>query len=92
MTKPDCEDCCHEWGGNNGEPPCEKCYIEPGTETVEVWNLYLLCRNQVRVAPMGEVIGLDYGAVIELLKLYRHGKQMFENIMFCWRIERESQK
>jgi len=36
----------------------------------------------------GTVVGLDYRAVIETLKLYgEYTTKMFEEIMLCWSIE-----
>lgn len=38
----------------------------------------------------GTVVGLDCKAVIEILKLYdEHNVKMFENMLFCFRIEYE---
>jgi hypothetical protein len=36
-------------------------------ENARAWNAYSLIRDQVRVAGLGEVIGLDLGAATELL-------------------------
>ena len=42
---------------------------------------------------MGDVIGLVYGAVIDVLKLYTDNvKAMFEWILLCYRIEKEASK
>ncbi len=40
---------------------------------------------------MGEVIGLDYGAVMGVLKLYADDrvKESFEFVLLCFEIERE---
>ncbi len=38
---------------------------------------------------MGEVIGLDYAAVMAVVKAYDEGKQMFEDIVLCASIEKE---
>lgn len=40
---------------------------------------------------MGEIIGLDYGAVLDVIKLYTDGdiKEMFENILICYQAEQE---
>jgi len=42
------------------------------------------------VAPQGEIIGLDYDAVIEVLKLYTTDvRDMLEWIMVCYKIEQD---
>ena len=52
-----------------------------------------MVRDQLRITPMGDVIGLDYGAVIDVLKLYTDDvKAMFEWILLCYRIEKEARK
>ncbi len=38
----------------------------------------------------GTEVGLDVKAVIEILKLYKeYNTKMFEEILFCWVIEKE---
>ena len=57
--------------------------------------MYSLCRNQVRVAPMGEVIGLDHGAVLGDIKLYHTDgdvKRIFEGVLMCYNLEQEFSK
>lgn len=42
---------------------------------------------------MGDIIGLDYGAVLDVVKLYTDDiKRAFEGILECFRIEREFSK
>ena len=41
----------------------------------------------------GTITGLNYVAVIEILKLYReHTKEMFEGVLFCWHVEQEFER
>ncbi len=57
--------------------------------------MYTLVGNQVRVAPMGGVIGLDHGAVLDTIKLYTTDgdvKKLFEGVRTCHRIEMEYTK
>ena len=59
----------------------------------EVWGLYIIVRDQLRITPMGDVIGLDHGAVLDVLKLYTDDvKAVFEWILLCYRIEKEVSK
>jgi len=59
----------------------------------EIWSLYLLVRDQLRMTPMGDIIGLDYGAVLDVIKLYTDDvKGSFERVLECFRIEREFEK
>lgn len=54
--------------------------------------MYSLVGNQVRMAPMGEVIGLDYGAVLDTIKLYvtdGEVKKFFEGVLYCYQLEQE---
>jgi len=75
------------------EPPCEGCYVELYIENKRIWKLYTLCQNQVLRAGMdGTVVGLDHNAVIETLKIYGEGLQMFEEILYCWSIAQELNK
>ena len=61
---------------------------------MEVYGLYNLVRDQVRVAPMGGVIGLDHGAVLGVIKLYNTDgvKSIFEGILMCHQVEQEFAK
>ena len=54
--------------------------------------MYSLVRNQVRVAPMGEIIDLDHNAVLGDIKLYATNgnvKKLFESVLMCFQIEQE---
>ncbi len=57
--------------------------------------MYLLVKDQVRVAPMGEIIGLDKGVVLSVIELYvdvDEIKKTFEGVLECFRIEQEYEK
>ena len=59
---------------------------------IEVWNIYSLVRDQVRVAPMGEIIGLDHVGVLGDIKLYVAAdkvKETFEQVLMCYQLEQE---
>lgn len=74
------------------EPPCDECYVELDKANIEVYEMYQLVGNQVRVTSMGEIIGLDYAAVINTIKLYiidSDIKEIFEGILMCCRIEQK---
>jgi len=77
------------------EPPCDKCYVELDEHNAEVWNIYLLVRDQVRMTSMGDIIGLDHVAVLDIIKLYvatDNVKETFEHVLECFNIERELTK
>lgn len=39
---------------------------------------------------MGEIIGLDYGAVLDVIKLYAVNiKKTFEQVLICYQLEQE---
>jgi len=59
-----------------------------------VIKVYFLVRNQVRLAPMGDVIGLDYNAIKFVMDVYKiSSKQdIFEKVLQCFEIERELSK
>lgn len=89
-----CEDCAELYskGTADREPPCEQCFVLLDESNVENWNIYLLVQNQIKVAPMGEIIGLDYAAVLNVIKLYVAAdkvKKTFESILVCYNIEQE---
>lgn len=57
--------------------------------------MYQLVANQVRISSMGEVIGLDYGVVLDVIKVYFEGedvKKTFNGVLMCYRIEKEARK
>jgi len=81
--------------GNLREPPCDKCYVELDLANVETMQLYRLVCGQMRVAPSGKVIGLDYDAVLKTIELYADGenvKKLFEDVRLCYRLEQEFTK
>lgn len=60
--------------------------------SVDKYNIYLLVRNQVRLAPMGEIIDLDHTAVLRDIELYvgpDEVKKIFEFVVKCFNIEKE---
>ena len=77
------------------EPPCDNCYVELDEANVEIWHIYSLVRNQVKVTPMGDVIDLDHCAVLKDIELYVDAnkvKKVFESVLECFQIERELAK
>lgn len=59
---------------------------------VVFYNMYSLVRNQVRVSSIGDLIDLDYAAVLNTIKLYVDAdgiKKTFERVLECFDIERE---
>lgn len=59
------------------------------------FSIYLLVRNQMKLTPMGDVIDLDYAAVLETIKLYVPAdevKKTFEYVVKCFNIVREFTK
>jgi len=76
------------------EPPCERCYVELDEENKEVMDLYLKVRNQVRLSPMGDIIGLDYNALNFIMDIYgiENKRDMFEKMLVCFAIDRELSK
>lgn len=71
----------------NGEYPCAKCG-EPKLleDNAQTWNLFRLCQNQVLFAPDGTLLGLNYPAVLEILRLYEveDTKDCFEKIVYIF--------
>lgn len=69
--------------------------MELDEQNKEIFNMYALIRNQLRVTPMGDIMGLDYGAVLHTIKLYVNPKRvrhMFELMLLCNRIEQENSR
>lgn len=67
--------------------------------SVVFYNVYSLVRNQVRVSPMGDLIDLDYAAVLSVIRLHTETlsvadevKETFERVLECFNIEREFTK
>ena len=60
----ECPKCERYFKLNKDEPPCEQC-DNPHLffENYEAIAVYKLCRSQVLVAPMGEILGLRMEAV-----------------------------
>ena len=56
--------------------------------------MYLLVRDQIRLSGGGDVVGLDYTAVLSVLELYeiKNSKKMFEDILIQFNTEREEVK
>lgn len=56
------------------------------------YSMYALVRNQVRISSMGDIIDLDYNAVLDVIALYfpvERVKEVFEYVLQCFRIEQE---
>ncbi len=91
-----CTDCTTLHLDENKEPPCEGCYVELDEANHEIWKLYILCHDQVRMTSMGDVIGLDHNSVIADIRLYHHDEweqqRLFEGVTLCWTIEQECKK
>jgi hypothetical protein len=73
------------------EPPCDNCYVKLDEHNIIVYNLYSLVRNQVRMTGFGDIIDLDYTAVLDVVKLHVAAgevKETFNRILECFNIER----
>jgi len=58
-----------------------------------VWFLFNIVRHQLRVAPLGGVIGPDLGPLRNVLELYGHWDQVtLEKILFLFHCEDEERK
>lgn len=87
-----CADCTDMYLDKGNEPPCESCYIELLPENEKSWEIFMVCQDQVRRAGMdGVIVGIDYAAVIAILKLHGEGenKRMFKDIEICSKIKQE---
>ena len=83
----------YEDRGTSSFPPCEACFVELDERNVQAVGIYFLVRNQMRIAPSGMVLGLDYNAVkivmdIEGIEL-EDSKDIFDQVLKCFEIERE---
>lgn len=63
------ETCQNMYTLDGGSPPCSECYPNPLPANREAVRVYGLVSHQVRVAGMGEIIGLDYSAVFPVMEL-----------------------
>lgn len=52
------------------DPPCEKCRVDLLDENHDAGTVYLMCRNQVITAGMGEVIDINLQTVKTVMDLY----------------------
>ena len=61
------------------------------SENEEVVKLYWMVRTQVKLSPMGDIIGIDHSAVMNILKLHEieDKRRMFDEILACFNIEQE---
>lgn len=91
LTKPDCNVCTNLYNECEKDPPCHRCFVDLFDANSMIIDLYSRVRDQVRVSPMGDIIALDYGAIIHVLDLLgiEDKKEAFEGIQRCFQIERE---
>ena len=80
-----CKDCVHLYSLDNTEPECKECphkEIILYPENQDLFFIFLLIRNQILTAGMGEIIGINHLTLLELLNLYHipEKKKAFEII------------
>jgi len=56
-------------------PPCETCRVELDKDNEEVAMVYMMTRNQVITADMGQVIDINIQAVKTVMDLYEVSNQ-----------------
>lgn len=68
------------------EPPCDVCKPFLMPENEEAMFIYNKAANQVRVAGMGDIVGLDYNALKFIMDLYGIGNQRecFEKVNYAF--------
>jgi hypothetical protein len=52
------------------EPPCETCRVDLLGENYEAAEIYIMCRNQVITAGMGEIVDINLQTVKTVMDLY----------------------
>lgn len=66
----ECGDPCKNMCALDGvPPPCESCYPVPLQNNIAAVQVYNLCANQLIVSGMGEIIGMNYLAIFEVMNL-----------------------
>jgi hypothetical protein len=64
-----CDQCTTAYGERNPpeDPPCDTCWVDLRPDNKEAAEVYIMCRDQIIVAGMGQVIGINnlaiYGAM-----------------------------
>ena len=83
LKKPSCEVCEH-FANKRGEgTPCDTCYPEVRTENADAVDVFIQCMNQVRFAPNGKPLGIDYNAleiIIKRMGVY-HKNKVFNQVL-----------
>jgi len=83
-----CERCKEIQKIANDIRDCSLCPKPDGLlpENINAYEIYLLVRTQFIVAGMGDVIGLNYSAVLETIKLYidddSERRDVFEKVVY----------
>lgn len=68
------------------EPDCLACTPPLFPENEDAVRIYFLCQDQVRIAPMGGVIGLDHNAIHAAMELYGvSSPETFEKVLLLGR-------
>lgn len=68
--KADCEVCKRLKGDKFDSNDCKDCLPELMDENKDAARVYLLCRDQAIMAPMGGPVALNHMAVHEAMRLY----------------------
>lgn len=81
--KPSC-DVCERINSKAGrETPCKDCLPPLYEENRDAVKIYMLVQDQVRISPMGGIVGLDHNAVHAALELYEIAdrRRVFEQVL-----------
>ena len=70
LTK--CDQCRAMYAERNPpqEPPCETCIVDLLPENRSAAEIYMICRNQVIVAGMGQILDISIPAIKIVMDLY----------------------
>ena len=69
------------------EPPCDACRVGLLEENYEVADVYIMCRNQVITAGMGEIIDINLQTVKTVMDLYgvKNQRECMEKVTTTFR-------
>jgi len=55
------------------EPPCDTCWVELMPENREAADVYMICRNQIITAGMGQILDINLLTVFKIMDEYPGG-------------------
>lgn len=81
FSRPNCDLCEKLHNSRRKDPPCDTCTPELWPENRDIVDVYILCCNQVIIAPLGGVVDINLLSVDKAVERLEKPDEVFQDVV-----------